>query len=507
MSNESAVAKTDPINRIYRRWLKLTLRNKLNLVSMLGLLIILTSVCLDVWTVKFSIFDFNKSFLSSEKIVNLIQALDSEYTALKDYTRDDLSMENYLQVAEQTDAAVSDMVYDYEIIGEERYAWTGSIINSYSVYRKNCNEFLDISEDNPAYLEKEYELYEMLDYLKSYSSKLLSLTTIATSDFYRERYAHLVLFPVIIILLAIVFILIIVVLSKAVFKSLIDPLLKLSVASGKIANNEFNIEDVEVDSEDEIGELVHAFNKMKFATGRYISTMEDNRVALDKLHAEEIQKKEIENRLERMKFEALRHQINPHFLFNTLNVICGMARLENAETSEKMIKSLSSLFRYTLHTDEKESNVAQEIAVINDYIYLQKMRFGDRIKYEIECDPETENASIPSFTIQPLVENCIVHGLSSIETGGTIRIVTRKTTGDDPRLQVVISDTGVGMSPEKLAEVNEKLASDDNPDHKGIGIGNISRRLSLMYPDSVFKIDSSENEGTVFTIDIPYIGG
>ena len=81
--------------------------------------------------------------------------------------------------------------------------------------------------------------------------------------------------------------------------------------------------------------------------------MEDNRVALDKLHAEEIQKKEIENRLERMKFEALRHQINPHFLFNTLNVICGMARLENAETSEKMIKSLSSLFRYTLHTDEK----------------------------------------------------------------------------------------------------------------------------------------------------------
>ena len=105
------------------------------------------------------------------------------------------------------------------------------------------------------------------------------------------------------------------------------------------------------------------------------------------------------------------------------------------------------------------------------------------------------------------MENCIVHGLSSIETGGTIRIVTRKTAGDDPRLQVIISDTGVGISPEKLAEINGKLTSDDNSDHKGIGIGNISRRLSLMYPDSVFKIDSSENEGTVFTIDIPYIGG
>ena len=208
-----------------------------------------------------------------------------------------------------------------------------------------------------------------------------------------------------------------------------------------------------------------------------------------------------------MKFEVLRHQINPHFLFNTLNVICGMARLENAETSEKMIKSLSSLFRYTLHTDDKESNVAQEIDVIKDYIYLQKMRFGDRIKYEIDCDPETEDASIPSFTIQPLVENCIVHGLSSIETGGTIRIVTRKEDGDSPRLNVIISDTGVGMSPEKLSEINDKLRDNDDPAHKGIGIGNISRRLSLMYPDSVFKIESTENKGTVFTIDIPYIGG
>lgn len=496
-----------PINRIYHRWLKLTLKNKLNLVSILGLIIILTSVCLDIWTVKFSIFDFNRSYSSSEKIVNLIQALDAEYTALKDYTRDDLTMEGYLQTAPLTDSAVSDLVRDYESLGEERFAWTSSIINLYSVYRRECNHFLKISEDDPEYLEKEYELYEMLDYLKTYSSKLLSLTTIATSDFYRERFTRLIFFPVIIILLAIIFVLIIAILSKAVFKSLIDPLIKLSAASGKIANNEFNIADVEVDSEDEIGELVHAFNKMKFATGRYIATMEDNRVALDKLHAEELQKKEIENRLERMKFEVLRHQINPHFLFNTLNVICGMAKLENAETSEKMIKALSSLFRYTLHTDEKESNVAQEIAVIKDYIFLQKMRFGDRIKYEIECDPETENAGIPSFTIQPLVENCIVHGLSSVEDGGTIRIVTQKISGENERLRVVISDTGAGMPPEKLAEINEKLKSDDNPDHRGIGIGNISRRLSLMYPDSVFTIESTENEGTVFTIDIPYIGG
>ena len=502
---KQAPEKTGIKNSIYHWWRRLTLRNKLNLVSMLGLLIILTSVCLDVWTVKISIFDFNKSFLSSEKTVNLLNALDREYTALRDYTREDLPVDLFCEIAEETDKAVSEMIVDYEVLGEERFAWTETIRNAYSVYRRSCNEFIRLTEAYPGYLEKEYELYEMLDYLESYSGTLLSLTTVATSNFYRERFTTLVVFPVLIIMIALIFILIIALLSGAVYKSLIDPLIKLSAASGKIAGNEFNIEDISVDTEDEIGELVHAFNKMKFATGRYISTMEDNRVALDKLHAEELQKKEIENRLERMKFEVLRHQINPHFLFNTLNVICGMARLENAETSEKMIKALSSLFRYTLRTDEKESNVEQEITVIKDYIYLQKMRFGDRFTYEIECDPDTEEAYIPSFTIQPLVENCIVHGLSPKEEGGTIRIETKKSGDNGQRLIVKISDTGVGMSREKLSELRESLGMPDTGDHKSIGIGNISRRLSLMYPDSVFTIDSTENVGTELTIDIPFV--
>lgn len=116
-------------------------------------------------------------------------------------------------------------------------------------------------------------------------------------------------------------------------------------------------------NEDELGELVHAFNKMKYATGEYIMALEEKRKTLDLLHEEELEKLETEKRLEMIKLELLKSQINPHFLFNTLNVISGMARLEEAQTTEKMILALSSLFRYNLKTPEQFVLLAKELNV------------------------------------------------------------------------------------------------------------------------------------------------
>lgn len=131
-------------------------------------------------------------------------------------------------------------------------------------------------------------------------------------------------------------------------ETIMAPIFKLVHASQKIAANDFFIRDVEVDNKDELGELVRAFNKMKYATGEYIQALEEKRKTLDLLHEEELEKLETEKRLEMTKLELLKSQINPHFLFNTLNVIGGMASLEEAETTEKMIRALSALFRYNL---------------------------------------------------------------------------------------------------------------------------------------------------------------
>ena len=122
-----------------------------------------------------------------------------------------------------------------------------------------------------------------------------------------------------------------------------------------------------------------------------------------------MEKMELEKRLEAARMELLKSQINPHFLFNTLNIIACMARLEDASTTEKMITSMSNLFRYNLKTTEQIVPLEQELKVVKDYMYIQKMRFGNRIRYAYSIEVEEAVVRIPAFTLQPLVENAIVH--------------------------------------------------------------------------------------------------
>lgn len=223
------------------------------------------------------------------------------------------------------------------------------------------------------------------------------------------------------------------------------------------------------------------------------------RDALDKLHEEEVRRLEMEKRLEAMKVEALKNQINPHFLFNTLNVIAGMAMLENAETTEKMIKSLSGLFRYNLQNSEMEATLTQELKVVHDYMYIQQMRFGDRVKCHVDCRVDEKYVRIPRFTFQPLVENAIIHGLSPKEEGGEIYIRIQEVCG---KLIITICDTGVGMDAKTLKNLKEGLKRDEYS-HSNIGLCNVWNRLKLTYPDSGFQIRSKQQVGTVVRISIP----
>ena len=143
--------------------------------------------------------------------------------------------------------------------------------------------------------------------------------------------------------------------------------------------------------------------------------------------------------------------------------------------------------------------------MIRDYMYLQEMRFGERIKCVIDCDEELNKVYVPTFVLQPIIENSIIHGLSKKEEGGYIRIHVFDTLNDkDERmLSVVVSDTGVGIPKEKLEQIRKELA-DDGIERSTIGISNIYGRLKLLYTNSDFEIDSIEGEGTVVKFTIPY---
>jgi sensor histidine kinase YesM len=195
----------------------------------------------------------------------------------------------------------------------------------------------------------------------------------------------------------------------------------------------------------------------------------------------------------------LKSQVNPHFLFNTLNLISCMARLEDAPDTDRMILSLSGIFRYNLRTKEQIVLLDQELEALDDYIHIQQTRFGGRITYRKQIEVDPTGVSIPSFTLQPIVENAFIHGLSRCEQNG--RIFLRIWQKDD-NLYLSVMDNGAGMDENQLAELKNRMMRSEQTG-RGIGLGNISRRISMLYPEGDLRIHSKPNRGTVIQCIIP----
>lgn len=487
--------------KLERTWQQLTIKRKIATFTGVVFLIILLSVVFDSWIVKFCLVDFNKILVDNGRCSELVQAIKEESESFEAYikTSDEAEKKLLEENMEHTRKAVNALPFAYREVGEIRYAKTWTVRNCYEVYCQKRDAVLVMQESNLTYISSLYEVYEIQEYLQNYAGALMECTIEDGNRNYEHQVRKLIHIPLSIIISGIVLLLVMVQLARAMNKTIVYPVQQLGEASKRIAANDFFVEDVVVDNRDEIGELVHAFNKMKYATGEYILALEEKRKTLDLLHEEELSKLEAQKRLESMNLELLKSQINPHFLFNTLNVIGGMANLEDAATTEKMIKALSALFRYNLKTPEEEVPLAKELKVVSDYMYLQEMRFGNRISYAVDCQVESEFTMVPSFTFQPLVENAIIHGLSPKEEGGIIKIRIRKRGGV---LSAVIGDNGIGMTKEELLALRQQLVQGDEA-CVGIGLGNIYKRISVNYPGSSFKIYSRENVGTVIRIGLP----
>lgn len=484
-------------------WRSMTIKEKIQVFTGAVFVTCLLSIIFNIWVVKFSLVDFNYILEQNSKCVNLVQALEVEKSYFQDYVqRQEITDEVWEEAIAKTKQAVAELPFVYGEIGDFRYAQTWSIHNSYEVYVAKRDAFLASGKQNPNYINDLYTLYDMQDYMIIYAKNLMADTMEVSSEKYQEKIPSLLSMPWLVVVLGCVLISVILNIATMLNKSIIVPVMKLVKASKQIADNDFYVEDVEVENKDELGELVHAFNKMKFATGEYISALEEKRKTLDLLHAEELEKLEIEGQLESIQFDLLKSQVNPHFLFNTLNVIRGMANLEDAPTTEKMIKALSSLFRYNLKTDDMVVPLFRELKVVEDYMYLQQMRFGERISYDLVCKVDAERIQVPAFTFQPLVENAIIHGLSPKEEGGKVRV---RILMQGDKLNIYIGDTGIGMTEKELLELKEKLQQNQSQgtSHRGIGLGNIYNRVNAMYEDGYVDIYSKLKVGTVIKVVIP----
>jgi LytS/YehU family sensor histidine kinase len=193
------------------------------------------------------------------------------------------------------------------------------------------------------------------------------------------------------------------------------------------------------------------------------------------------------------QLKMLRYQLNPHFLFNTLNAISTLILEKETVDANRMVTRLSSFLRYSLDNDPMQKvTLEQELAALKLYLDIEKVRFEERLRLEVDVDDESAQALIPSLLLQPLVENAIKYGIARAEQGGRLRIAAKVFAGD---LLIELSDDGPGV----------ELVDGRIPDANGVGLRNTQERLAELYGNShSFHLSETDPHGLTINIRIPF---
>lgn len=271
-------------------------------------------------------------------------------------------------------------------------------------------------------------------------------------------------------------------------RSIILPINKLIYMAKQIGKGNFEVGPFTTSTKDEVGILGEIFNEMvhnlKILMSKNLEIVEKDRLV-----------KELE-------LKALQSQINPHFLFNTLNVISKLAYIEGAEQTSDLTISTSNLLRYNLRKLDEAVTISDEIMNAKEYFSIQKARFRDRVSFELNVDDECLDQLIPCLTIQPLLENAFIHGIEHMEKDAIIGLDIKKSFD---KIIITVYDNGRGMSEEiKLSLLNTASVIQEKRKSTGLGTTNVFKRLKLYYgKEDIVGIESKINDGTKIILTIP----
>mgnify|MGYP000338073346 CR=1 FL=1 len=356
------------------------------------------------------------------------------------------------------------------------------------------DEVLHMNPEDRGFVDKLYKVYGMQGYLQTYARRLMQATLKEGKSSYQQKVPVLYYIPSMIMAYSIVMIITVICLTKLLSNTLINPMVRLAHCSRKIARNDFSGNDVTVENKDEMGELVQAFNKMKHATEGHINTLKEKNEIAERLHKEELGRIEMEKRLDAARLELLKSQINPHFLFNTLNTLKWIATLNHVTPVSHGIDALSSLLQSTLIKKDELIPFDDELRNLKNYCDIQQLRYAGRFEMEYQIEDAAGYWTVPRFILQPLVENSILHGTADEDDFVTITV---RATVSENLLTIHISDTGCGFDPSAIKEKNSERFS-------GIGLSNVDERMRLHYGNEYgLTIESAPGTGTQCILRIP----
>ena len=283
---------------------------------------------------------------------------------------------------------------------------------------------------------------------------------------------------------------------------IISPLKRLTVMANEVAGENFDTELLPVQSEDEIGVVTGAFNQMVISIRQYLERLRQSMEIQRSLMEKELL---MESHLKDAQLKYLQAQINPHFLFNTLNAGAQLAMMEGADRTYDYIQNVADFFRYNVKKGNDIVTLREELELIDHYIYILNVRFSGDIHYEKEISEDLLDCAGPSMILQPIVENCVNHGIR--EMSGEGRIWLKVYHGEEDTLVISIRDNGIGMD----AEIIEKLKNGTYHEKRqssgsnGIAMGNVIARLKLFTQnEDVMTIRSDgRNQGTEVILYLP----
>lgn len=288
-------------------------------------------------------------------------------------------------------------------------------------------------------------------------------------------------------------------------RGVVRPLSDLATTARIVGEGNFHVKMPLTDSRDEVGVMTRTFNTM-------VSSLEDYmRLSRENLEKEQQMKERqlmMEASLKEAQLKYLQSQINPHFLFNSLNAGAQLAMMEDAEQTSIFVQRMADFFRYNVKKGTEDATLEEEVEAVENYIYILNVRFAGDIHFYKEVDESVLSCRVPSMILQPVVENAVNHGIRNIDWEGRIDLTV---SGEEDMIRIAVRDNGKGMSPEKIREIfsgDDSISEEVLPstDSTGIGLRNVIRRLELYYEqEGLTEIRSEgENKGTEVIIRIPW---
>ena len=320
--------------KLHGIWMSCSLERKVRWITISTAAMVILSITAVMLIAGYGMKGFGDLLMGNSRSLAFWSAMDAESSSFQYYAgdRSPENREKYEMSCARTRSALKSLPFDYEEIGADRYGVTWSILNMYENYAAARDAFLEMEEGAPDYLDRLYTIYRVQGYLATHAGRLEQMTVQSGNERYEMQRPLFIIVPAVSILWGAAALLMVRWLNRSVQKNIVRPMVELAEDSRRIGENDFTGPDTCAEGSDEIASLVRAFCTMKASTRGYIEALTE--------------KHRMEKQLDEVRLQMLKNQINPHFLFNTLNMIASTAQIEDADTTEKMIHALSGSLRW-----------------------------------------------------------------------------------------------------------------------------------------------------------------